>query len=227
MKLMIARCRLFLTLILMLCLGEPLCNGQQPQTLTTDRVLTLDRQIELHLSKATLLLVLGTLSVQQDVPIGLELSAVEKNEPKLDIDVEKTPLIQVLNLIVQQEPAYMWELRDGVINFTPVHDRESFFEKLLDTKISRFESPKGNNKFAIKDAILKLPEVTDLMEANRVIADRISYPHNPSIHANQADLSDKNTDMRSLLNKIIRESEHNSWVLQWVNKKQRVFELGF
>jgi hypothetical protein len=172
------------------------------------------------------MLVLGMLSVEQDIPIGIELSAVEKNEPNLDIDVTNTPLVEVLNLIVQQEPAYRWELRDGVINFTPVHNREGFFEKLLDTKIRRFEPPKGNNKFHIKDAILKLPEVTQLMTANRVVADRISYPHKPSIYANQADLSDKNTDLRSLLNKIIRESEHNSWVLQWVNKKERLFELG-
>jgi len=167
------------------------------------------------------------LSVEKNIPIGIELSANEKNEPKLDIDVKKAPLVEVLNLIVQQEPGYMWELRDGVINITPVKDRDPFFEKLLNTQVRSFVSPKGNNKFAIREALINLPEIKELTVANGVEADRFTYPHKPSIYANDAYLNDKNTDFRSLLNKIIRESEHNSWVLQWVDKNQKTFELGF
>jgi hypothetical protein len=133
----------------------------------------------------------------------------------------------VLNLIVKQEPGYVWEFRDGVINFTPVHDREPFFESLLNTPIHIFVSPKGNNKFAIRDALLNLPEIKELIKANGVEAETLGYPHKPSIYANDVDLSDRSTNLRSLLNKIIRESEHNSWSLQWGDKKQRIFELGF
>ena len=199
-----------------------LCYAQQqPQ------VLTLDKPIDLRLHKATLMLVLGMLSVEKNIPIGIEFSANEKNEPKLDIDVKKTPLVDVLNLIIKQEPGYVWELRDGVINFTPVKDRDPFFEKLLNTPVRSFVSPKGNNKFAIREALFNLPEVRDLIVANGVEADRFTYPHKPSIYANDVDLSDSQTNMRSLLNKIIRESEHNSWSLQWVDKKHKTFELGF
>ena len=120
----------------------------------------------------------------------------------------------------------MWELRDGVINFTPVKDRDPFFEELLNTPIREFVSPKGNNKFAIRDALLDVPEVNKQIRANGVEAERLGYPHKPSIYANNADLSDKNTDLRSLLNKIIRESEHNSWILLWGDKKEKIFELG-
>jgi hypothetical protein len=199
-----------------------LCHAQQqPQ------ILTLDKPIDLRLHKATLMLVLDMLSMENNIPIGIEFSANEKNEPKLDIDVKKAPLVEVLNLIVQQEPGYMWELRDGVINITPVQDRDPFFEKLLNTQVRSFVSPKGNNKFAIREALINLPEIKELIVANGVEADRFTYPHKPSIYANDADLSDKNKDFRSLLNKIIRESEHNSWLLQWVDKKPKTFELGF
>lgn len=209
-------------LLTVLVLWIPMvCNAQQPQ------VVTLERPIDLRLNKATLMLVLGMLSVEKDIPIGIEFTENEKNEPKLDIDVSKAPLVDVLNLIVQQEPAYVWELRDGVINFTPVRDRDPFFEKLLNTSIRSFVSPKGNNKFAIREALYNLPEVRDLIVANGVAADRSTYPHKPSIYANDADLSDSRTTFRSLLNKIIRESEHNSWILQWVDKKHKTFELGF
>jgi hypothetical protein len=79
------------------------------------------------------MLALGVLSVEKNIPIGIEFRANEKNEPKLDIDVPKTPLVEVLNLIVQQEPGYVWEVRDDVINFSPVQDRNPFFATLLKT----------------------------------------------------------------------------------------------
>lgn len=199
-----------------------LCNAQQqPQ------VLTLDKPIDLRLHKATLMLVLGMLSVEKNIPIGIEFSANEKNESKLNIDVKKMPLVEVLNLIVQQEPRYVWELRDGVINFTPVQDREPFFEKLLNTPVSSFIAPKDNDKFVIRDALLSLPEIKELIRSDGLEVETLGYPHKRSISVNNTDLSDKYTNFRSLLNKIIRESEHNTWILKWGDKKQKTFELGF
>ena len=130
-------------------------------------------------------------------------------------------------MIVRQEPAYVWELRDGVINFTPIKDRESLFETLLNTQVRSFVSPKGNNKFAIRDTLLNLPEVKELIRSNGLEAETLGYPHKLSIYKNDVAVSDKSTDLRSLLNKIISETEHNSWSLQWTDKKQKTFELAF
>lgn len=210
---------LLVCIALLLCSIPPTGKAQQ-------HAVTLDWPLELHLRNATLMFVLGTLSVEKNVPIGIEFSSDEKNDPKLNIDVKKAPLVEVLNLIVQQEPSYVWELRDGVINFIPVKDRDPFFEKLLNTPVREFVSPKGNNKFALRDALLDLPEVSQLIAANDVEVEKLGYSHKPSIYANDADLSDKNTNLRSLLNKIIRESEHNVWILKWADKKQKTFELG-
>lgn len=113
-----------------------------------------------------------------------------------------------------------------MINFTPVEDRDVFFEKLLSTPISNFQWPKGNNKFIIKQALLDLPEIKQLITANGLEADTMGYPTRPSAYANNADLSDHDTNFRSLLNKIIRESEHNAWFLHWLDKKHKLFEIG-
>ena len=126
---------------------------------------------------------------------------------------------------MQQEPTYVWEFRNGVINFTPVQNRDVFFEKLLNTPIRNLQSPKGNNKFSM-EALAKLPEIKQLIAANGVEADTLGYPHRPSIYANDLDLRDTNISFRSLLNKIIRESEHNGWVLQWLDRKKKLFEIG-
>lgn len=186
----------------------------------------LQRPISLRLSKATVMLAASTLAVEKRIPVGLQLSSSGNNEPNIDIDVKDTPLVEVLNTIVQQTTVYGWEYRDGVINFFPTRDSDPFFKKLLETRIARFV-PKSNDKFVIEDAILNLPEVAKLMTAEKVTADRYGYINYPSIYANNADLSTQHTDVKSLLNKIIRESEHTLWVLCWSQKAKREFELGF
>jgi hypothetical protein len=186
----------------------------------------LERPISLRLSKATIILAASTLAVEKHIPVGLQMSSSRNNEPNIDIDVRDVPLVEVLNMIAQQTTVYGWEYRDGVINFFPTRDSDSFFKKLLETRIARFV-PNSNDKFEIREAILNLPEVKEVMNAEKVKAYRLGYIHYPSIYANNADLSTQHTDVRSLLNKIIRESEHNVWVLSWSNKNGREFELGF
>jgi len=65
------------------------------------------------------------------------------------------------------------------------------------------------------------------MAAEKVKAERFSYVYYPSIYANNANLNAEHLDVKSLLNKIIRESEHNLYVLRWSRKDIREFELGF
>jgi|ERR1051325_5969335 len=185
-----------------------------------------ERLITLHLSKATIISVATTLAVDQNVPVGLQLTSSGNNEANIDIDVRNVPLTDVLNLIVQQTGSYAWEYRDGVINFYPVRDADPFFAKLLDTRVAQFR-PRSNDKFVIRDAVLDSSEVKKLMASENVTADRLGYPYRASVHANNADLSAENIDVRSLLNKIIRESEHNFYLLGWTQKDKREFEIGF
>lgn len=63
---------------------------------------TLEKKIDVHVRKGTLMLTLNLLA-NKNIPIGIEFSSVEMNEPKLDIDVNQAPLVEVLNLIVRQD----------------------------------------------------------------------------------------------------------------------------
>jgi hypothetical protein len=185
-----------------------------------------EKRITLHLQKATIILVATTLATEKNVSIGLQLTSSGNNEPNIDIDVKDTPLTDVLNMVVQQSKVYTWEYRDGVINFYPTRDSDPFFTMLLETRIARFK-PKSNDKFVIRDAVLDSVEVKKLMRSEKVTADRFGYPYRRSIYANNADLSAQNMDVRSLLNKIVRESEHNFYLLSWTQKDKREFALGF
>ena len=180
----------------------------------------------MHLSKATIVLVATTLAVEHNIPIGLQLSSSGNNEPNIDLEVKDVPLSDVLNTVVNQTKVYAWEYRDGVINLYPTRDSDPFFAKLLETRIASF-NPKSNDKFVVRDALLDAPEVTELMTAEKVTADRFGYPYRASMYSNNVDLSAQNMDLRSLLNKIIRESEHNFYLLHWTQKDKRELAIGF
>src|ERR1041385_696797 len=89
-------------------ISAPTTSGQTLDTL-------LEQRITLHLNKRTFLYALSTLSVDERVPIGFEVALGHKSEYHLNIDVENAPLQDVLDKIVQQEPGYIWQLKDGVI----------------------------------------------------------------------------------------------------------------
>src|SRR5436309_1348706 len=84
--------------------------------------------INLHLTNTTLVRALGNLSVYYGVPVGLEIADEDKDEPTFNLDVDKAALKDVLDLITRQNDNYRWEVRDGVINFTPMRSRDTFLE---------------------------------------------------------------------------------------------------
>ena len=184
------------------------------------------QRIDLHLSDATLALALGKLAVQLRVPVGVVVSAAERDEPKINIDVDDYYLEDVLNMLVQQVPDYKWEIRDGVVNFVPV-SKDEFLQKFLNTHVKQFTARKGASKFEIRDAIFGLAEVQGLLKTSKVIISKFDYWTYPSIYSKEVDLNVSDTDVRGILNKVVRDSEHKLWVLQLKGEKRDRIEIAF
>ena len=167
--------------ILILCLAMSI-NASSGLTLhSSERLLT--RKIELHLKEATLMYVLSTLEVVHRVPIGIEYSLADQNEPRLVVESKNDSLKEILDSIVKQEPLYRWEVRDGVINFVPVRDRDPFFETLMNTSVSKYDPGKWTLKFQLRDVIGNTPEVKKLLESNKkTLAKYEDYIYYPSIY---------------------------------------------
>ena len=189
----------------------------------------LNRPVELHLTKETLMLVLSTLSVEHRVPIGVEYSLADANESKISVDVAHNSLRNVLDLITKQEPAYRWEMVDGVINFIPTRERDSFIEELLNTRVAHFNPGKWTIIFEVRDAIGDTPEVKRLLDSQgKRLAKYSDYAYSPSIYTNKdVDLSTSSTTVRGILNKIIRDSEHREWSIGWQPGGRDVVSLRF
>lgn len=185
------------------------------------------KRINLKVEKATLLYVLSTLAIDERIPIGFEESDADRHEAKITIDVENASVQDVMNAVIVQEPSYTWEFRDDVINVVPAVARDELLSTLLNTQIERFEPEKGSNKFEIRDAVLNLAEVRRLLSLRQANIDRFNYPVYASVFSDpKVDLSVRSTDVRGVLNKIVRDSEHKLWILKRTEQKKSV-RLGF
>jgi hypothetical protein len=183
-------------------------------------VASLDQMINIDLSDATLLLALNKLANHR-VPIGFEQAMDSRENLNRQIHLQSGSLKSILDSLVAQEPRYKWELRDGAINITPVAGRDQFLAQFLDTKVAQFVPPSGTtDKFKLRDAVLALPEVRQLLKANDVAVRPYDYPYRRSIYSNDnVHLAMTNTDVRELLNHIAKETEHKIWSLERVGEK--------
>ena len=188
----------------------------------------LEQRITLHIKQGTFLYALSTLCVDHKIPIGFEPGLGHKAQYHLNISLENATLEDVLNEIVGQEPGYRWELRDDVINIMPITSRDDFVEKLLNTEVRRFDQPKKLGKFQIRDAIVELPEVVALLRANGITASHYGYFYSPTLNVNDStDLSISGTSVRGILNRVIRETEHNMWIVSRSGKNLNSLDMSF
>lgn len=207
--------------IVQLLLSPHYVVGQMPSEELTSKSLTL------RVENETLITCLATLAVEYRVPIGLEVAFNHEDKTRLSVDVKNESLKRILDLICQQVPAYRWEVKDGVINFVPTQSRDQFVSELLDTHVSRFAPEKGLNKFGLRNVVADLPEVKSFLEVNDVTASRLEYPTYASVYSNgELDLSISNTNVRGVLNKIIRDSEYKLWIVKRGAEKMRTVQIS-
>ena len=185
---------------------------------------SLDQLIEIDLVDTTLLGALGRLAIDHRVPIGFERAVDSTVNLNRHIHLQTGTLKTVLDSLVAQEPRYKWELRDGVINITPIAARDEFLARFLETKIAQFEPPTGTtDKFKLRDAVLDLPEVRKLLATSGVTVKPYDYPYRRSIYTDDnVNSSMSNTDVRGVLNNIARRTEHKIWSLERVGQKQQL-----
>jgi hypothetical protein len=159
--------------------------------------------MELHLKDETLMYALSTLSVDHRVPIGIEYSSHDKNEPKINLE--------------------------SVINFIPTRDRDPFLETFLNTEVAHFDPGKWTIIFQVRDAIGDIPEVKKLLESNqKTIFKYGDYAYRPSIYTKKdVDLSISDTNVRGVLNRVVRDSEHKSWSLGWFRGDKDALSIRF
>jgi len=202
----------------------------------------LSRKIDLNLQHATFLQTLSMLSVTHRVPIGLERDAEywnrvrnlmsfengQVNWKEGTIRITSGTLKEVLDSLVAQEPIYRWEVRDGVINVYPVQSRDPVLQKLLETQVDTFATEKGMNNFQIHETILALPELKTWLQTENLEVKRGVQTGRRSIYTNdEVKIDVSNATFRSVLNKVVKDSEYKLWVIDRIGEKRECLEISF
>lgn len=189
----------------------------------------LNKKITMQISEGTFVYVLATLAQDYEISIGWEKSSKHLDEPKININVKEKNLREVLDLLVAQEPEYKWELTNEVLNFTPSRNRDEFVSAFLNLHIDQIKHPKENTEDSLIDNILALPEVILLMKSKRIkYAEYMSEPSSqPMFSKEQADLTTSDTTIRNFFNKVIRDSDRKTWVVEMVGKNKDKLLISF
>lgn len=212
----------FIFLLVILSSGSTALSAQEVK----DRLL--EKKVSLHVKDATLIYVLDTLAQDYEIPVGLSVSPGEEYPKNLNIDIENGTLNDVLEAVMRQQSIYHWDIKDGVLNLDPIGSKHDFLTDLLDLTISRYDVKRADRS-GLRRQILESVEVKGLMSNKNVKFSRLG--DSPSLRAAsddyKIDLSAANVSVRSILNKIVKESRYKIWVVDMVgrNKNDLVISL--
>jgi hypothetical protein len=189
----------------------------------------LDRPITLQMEKGTMIEAVNRLALDNSIPIGWEFSSEDHhNQHTLNIVLRNTRLRDVLDQLMLQDHSYRWIVDDGVINIIPNVARDEVLEKLLSLKIKNFETPRRSNTITLRDSILDLPEIEQFLHAKGLKPSHsVSYSGPIPTLDTEFNLKVSGVLLRSLLNKVIRQSDARIWLLSRSGENLEEIHLTF
>lgn len=229
-------------LVMLVKLSIGIIVFSQINVYSQDKNSTLDQRINIDLSNTTMLFVLNKLAFEYRIPIGLEWATNHRQNlsesmsfedgnirwKSKSIIIKPGTLEEILNSLIKQEPEYKWEFNDGAVNIFPVKLRDDFLEKLLNTKVENFSPEKGIDKFKIRDDIIEMPVVKDLLASENVQLLKRDYPNSNYLFPdNEISISISNTDIKGILNKIVRTTIHKIWIIERIGKNKENLLVAF
>jgi hypothetical protein len=184
----------------------------------------------LDLKASNIHLMLSRLSAATKIPIGLEVSpddnlSIDRN---MKLEIQKGTLRIALNSIVKQNPLYTWKIQDGVVNVLPMDpSRDHLIRAVLETKLQRFIVQPGMSRFVFRQTVTAMLEVKSVLDQENV------HPDNQSFMSRDFDslgrsfsLEVSNVSVIELLNRVIRDSQTNYWVILRQGERKEYFVLN-
>jgi len=158
--------------------------------------------------------VLGTLTSDYGIPIGMELGyqKITARRREIDLNITQTTLKDFLDAVIAKDPRYTWKLEGGVIHVRPLTGRDALLGALLDTKISHFAFTGGGTRYRLFSDILSVPEIhTQLIVAD--VAPLFILIGSIDRVGKGISFEESNLTLRELLDRIILKTNIKRWVL--------------
>ena len=177
---------------------------------------------EFQVADAPISLVLQRLARSSNVPVGVELLPETAGQRKtITVRAKDATVRSILDLVLEQDPQYLWQPVDPVINIFPKNAKDP----LLETIVGRFKVKNMNKEEAIR-VLENSIEVKKIL-AKSSLRDRTlkSLPGDSENNLTRFSLDIKNASVRSILNSIMVKSAAKSWVFFRYGAKNDSFSL--
>jgi hypothetical protein len=175
-------------------------------------------------------LILSRFSVQNNIPIGLEVSLDDDLSitKTIAIDIKDGTVEEVLNSIVHQNPLYSWEVRDKVVNVFPRESsRDLVLKEVLETKLDKITVDKETRRFNLRESLCKNPAVMNVLNVHHVIPANESFGSRDFGRLGRDfSFAASNISLATVLNHVIRESQTKYWVILRYGERRQYLVLN-
>ncbi len=190
-----------------------------------------DLRVEnVSVKRSNVLLALADIAANYNVPIGLEVSSDDDllKERNIIVRMKKGTLKQVLDSVVGQNPLYTWDIVDDVINVFPKSDREPFLKALLETRIESLRIAERMDRFTFRESLTKTPEVRGTLTAFGIQSNNEIFSSSDIRPLGRGfSLDASNMTVKSILNRVIRDSETKFWIVNRDGEQKQYLLLNF
>ena len=165
---------------------------------------------------------LARLSLNYDIPLGLEVSADEEKSNNYRVELSEGTIADLMGQLISQNERYDWLIENGVVNIFPREKhRDAFLAELLKVRIGSFAVPRNSDCLKLQDDLVKIPEVKALIDAHgmRTGANFTGF-YIPQL-GQDFSLTVSDTTLKALLNRIVRESPlARTWIISTDNSSR-------
>jgi hypothetical protein len=181
--------------------------------------------------------VLTKLSLDYDIPLGLEVSPDEQSSDHYQVELSEGTIADLMGQIIRQNKRYDWLIENGVVNIFPRDKyRDAFLAELLTVRIGSFAVNKNSDCAKLQNDLVNTPEIKAMINAHGMQfpgADFTGF-YIPQL-GQQFSLNASATTLKALLNRIISESPlARTWIIStdkpsrtlWLIVSARQFEIS-
>lgn len=170
---------------------------------------------------------LTRLSLDYDIPLGLEISSDERLSIRYRVELREGTIADLMGQVISQNERYDWLIENGVVNIFPRGKyRDAFLAELLTVRIESFAVDKNSDCWKLQNDLVNTPEIKAVINAHGMqstVADFTGF-YIPQL-GQQFSLKVSDTTLKPLLNRIISESPlARTWIIS-TDRSSRTLSL--
>ena len=170
---------------------------------------------------------LTELSLDYDIPLGVEISADEQLSNSYRVELREGTIADLMGQIISQNNRYDWIIENGVVNIFPRDKyRDAFLAELLTVRVGRFAVSKNSDCFKLQNDLLNTPEIKAVIDAHGMqTGTNFSGFYIPQL-GRDFSLKASEITLKDLLNRIVNESPlARTWIIS-SDTPSRTLSLG-